>query len=677
MANIFRLSHKEIREDLLSTRFIRLAIVVVSIIPLLYGVLYLWAFWDPYSRLENMPVAVVNEDVGYSEDGTSANFGNELMNNLKSNQVLKWDFVNQKDAEEGLQNHKYFAEIKIPADFSQNIESVSTSNPQKAKIEFIARESNSMIGAQLSNRVASQISSNLSNEITKNYIDNIFLQSRKSVEGVQKAADGTHQLSTGLENISNGSNKLSAGSTAAYNGSNSLLIALNQMLLGGQNLSSGISQSYAGAQTLNTGVGGAANGAKNLASGSTSLKSGITQVNTGVNQLLNNYSGTITNLATVQSYLADPSTTITDPSSLFYGMTKLQASNYIVASIVAEAQKPSSKTQISSLQNGLAQVQSGSDSLDSGISSLSSALNEQIYPGSTSLVQGLDKINTGASSLNQGISATYNGTGSLVSGLQQVASGSKSLDSGISSAKTGAEELGKQLSSGAQDALQKNNVALTEKLSPVMSDPVVLNDESINKVANYGTGFSPYFIPLALWVGSLILFLVIKVNDKTLGSLKPRDYFAAKYIALAKIGTLQAVILDLVLILALGLRPLNYYAFFAFTILISWCFLAILEFLVATLQDGGKFIGIVLLMLQLTSASGTYPVQTSPAFFQTISSFLPMTYAVKGLREIISGGNTRNIKIAFIFIAMFAISFLAILLINSKRIMKSKVNLAV
>lgn len=401
------------------------------------------------------------------------------------------------------------------------------------------------------------------------------------------------------------------------------------------------------------------------------------QVNSGVNQLLSDSSATVTSLATVQSYLNDPSTVIADASSPFNGMTKLQAADYIVSNIVSEAQSSSKQAQISSLQGGMTQIQSGSTDLDTGINSLSNALNGQIYPGSNSLTQGLSQLNSGSGELSQGISGAYTGAKKIVNSLAQVSSGSQSLDTGISSATTGAEEIGKQLSAGAEEALQKNNVVLTEKLSPMMSDPVVLNDQSINKVANYGTGFSPYFIPLALWVGSLVLFLIIKVTDKQLMSVSPKEYFASKFITLAKIGTVQALVLDLVLIFALGLRPLNYFAFFGFTILISWCFLAILEFLVATLQDGGKFLGIVLLMLQLTSASGTYPVQTSPAFFQAINPYLPMTYAVAGLREIVSGGNSHNVMLAFIAIATFAIFFLVILMIFSKRIIKSKTNLAV
>lgn len=677
--NIFQLSRIEL-SDLLKNRFLRLAILVVTIIPLLYGVLYLWAFWNPYGKLDNLPVAVVNEDLGAKSNDKVVNFGSDLIGNLKSNQVLKWDFVSADEAKNGLQKHQYFAEIRIPSDFSSNIISASTADPKQATLIFTAREANSMIGAQLSNRVASQISENLSHEISKNYLDNIFVQTRQSAEDIEKAAAGTEQLSNGLKEASDGTSQLSSGAENAYAGSSSLSLAINQIILGDRDLNSGINKNLEGSKNLYNGISQSATGAKSLVSGSSQLQSGIASIGTGTNLLIGNLSQINSSLTLAQGYLADPNTIINDPASPFNGLSKLQAANMIVSGILAENNKPENKQQVATLQAGLSQLSDGGKSLDQGINSLSSDLNGQILPGSSDLAAGLGQLAVGSNSLNKGLNDVSDGSKKLSEGLSSVSIGTKDLGAGISSAHTGAETLGQNLSDGAKQALQNSDVALTQKLSPVLSNPVVLEDASIDKVGNYGTGFSPYFIPLALWVGSLVLFLVIKVNDKkdkVKEATKPMIFFASKFITLAKVGAMQAIILDLVLIFALGLRPNNYVFLFTFTILVSWCFLAILQLLVASFQDAGKFLGIVLLMLQLTSASGTYPVQTSPKFFQAINPYLPMTYAVSGLREIISGGNASNILASYLFILLFLAGFLSILLLLSNRIAKSKINLAV
>lgn len=670
--NIFKLSRNEVNEGIMNSRLIRLAILVVCIVPLLYGVLYLWAFWDPYSKLDNMPVAVVNEDVDYVENGKTTNIGQELVDTLQQDKVLDWEFVSDEEAKEGLQSQKYFAEIKIPSDFSEKI-----SKPEKSTIIYTARESNSMIGAQLSSRVASEIASNLGRQLSQQYLDNIFFQTQESAESIQQASDGASQLSDGLSVISNGAEVLAKGSSDAYGGSDSLLNGMNKISLGSGDLNNGLEQTYAGSVSLDNGIAQSASGAQSLANGSAQLKTGVTQVNSGVNQLISNSSTITSQLVLVQNYLSDPSTLITDSTSPFYGYTKLQAANAIISGIVTSSQSSETVKQLNDLKTGLSQVQSGADSVNSGVVSLSNALNNQIYPGSSALVTALNSLSVGSGSLDSAIKSATQGTGSLSSGLKEIASGSDLLNSGVVSAQNGSQELAQKLSDGAREAMQSSEDALSQKLSNTISNPVSLADESISKVANYGTGFSPYFIPLALWVGSLVIFLVIKISKKDIRGMKPKEYFLGKFLTLIKVGTIQAVILDLVLILALGLRPLNYILFFTFSILISWAFLAILEFLIAVLQDGGKFLGIVLLMLQLTSASGTYPVQTSPAFFQKISSYLPMTYAVRGLREIISGGNLQIIWSSFAIIIIFMVVFLSILMLFSNKIAKNRMDLTV
>lgn len=676
--NIFKISRNEIK-DLFKSRLLRLAILVVTIVPLLYGILYLWAFWNPYGKLNNLPVAIVNEDNGASSDGKNVNFGQELVNNLKTKDILKWDYVSQEESDKGLKSGKYFAEIKIPNDFSTKILSASTANPEQASLVFIARESNSMIGAQLTNRVVSQISDNMSHEIAKNYLDNIFLQTRLSAEDIQKAADGTAQLSEGLSAASSGTTELTNGTDSAYSGATSLSLAINQILTGDKNLNAGIKKALSGSEDLNFGLKSAASGAKSLSDGTATLQSGATTIKGAVNSLISNITAVNTNLVIVKSYLSDPNTTISDATSPFNGMTKLQAASYIINNIVVESSKSENTQQIASLQTGLESLTTGISDLNQGASNLSSALNGQILTGSSSLSSGLSDLASGSDSINKGLLAVSDGSEKLSSGLLSVSSGTKSLNTGISSAKTGADTLGENLSEGAKKALQNSDINLTEKITPILSNPVIMEDASIDKVENYGTGFAPYFIPLSLWVGGLVLFLVIKFEkDETKRKkIKPKLLSASKFITLAKVGTAQAIVLDLVLIFALGLKPTNYIYLFLFTILTSLCFLSILQLLITAFQDAGKFIGIVLLMLQLTSASGTYPVQTAPLFFQKISPYLPMTYAVRGLREIISGGNIHNMVVATLYLLVFLAGFLLLLILLSDRISKSRLNVTV
>jgi putative membrane protein len=71
----------------------------------------------------------------------------------------------------------------------------------------------------------------------------------------------------------------------------------------------------------------------------------------------------------------------------------------------------------------------------------------------------------------------------------------------------------------------------------------------------------------------------------------------------------------------------------------SITFVALNYMLNALLGNVGRFLSIVILMLQLASSAGTYPVELLPAFFRSIHAYLPMTYSVQGLRAILSSGN--------------------------------------
>ena len=108
--------------NIFRNRFIRVSVIAIIMIPLIYGGLYLAAFWDPYGKTENLPVAVVNLDKGGIDDDNKVNYGNDIIDKLKNNHDLDWKFVkNKKEADDGLEGDKYYAMIIIPSDFSQRL----------------------------------------------------------------------------------------------------------------------------------------------------------------------------------------------------------------------------------------------------------------------------------------------------------------------------------------------------------------------------------------------------------------------------------------------------------------------------------------------------------------------------------------------------------------------------
>jgi len=570
---------------LMKNRFVRISLVVVTLVPLLYGSLYLWAFWDPYGHLKDLPVAVVNNDLGYSDSGTTVNFGNELTNKIKETNTLKWSFVSEKEANDGLKNRRYYISIIIPSDFSEDIMSVSTDNPRQAEVQFKAREATNLLSSQVVNRIASEMVYRLSQEITGKYIEQMVTQ----------ISSGSKNLSIGLNTAGEGSQKLLNGSKKLNGGLDALSKGLYQVSNEAPKLSEGASQVYGGIVELE----------KTVNDNSKITESSISQISLLLGKI---------NQGNLSS---------TDRAMMTAAIGGLKKVSSGIDQTLDEKSESSQK--MATLASGAKSVSEGSASMSNAVSNLYSG-SQNLYSGSSDLENGLVDLNAGFSKLSEG---------------------SQTISSGLDKDKSG-------------------------NIYNVISSPVILKDVSIDKVPNYGTGFSPYFIPLALWVGSLILFLIIKVNAIDVDGASKRSIALSKFITISFLGTIQAVILDTVLIYSLGLGVKSLFLFYAFTILMSWCFIAIIQFLVTCFGEAGKFFAIVLLMLQLTSSAGTFPLELIPGFFQKINPFLPMTYGVTGLREVISGANWPIFLTQTLVITIFAAVALALTVISTRHVYKIK-----
>lgn len=604
-------------------------LVGVVILPLIYGGLYLWAFWDPYGKMENLPIAIVDEDKCAQKTDKKETkeycFGKDLVDELNDEKQMNWQFVDKQTAEEGLKNKKYYTMVVIPENFSENILSVDGDNPQQAKIEFKSRQASSFMAAKFSDTAFVKIKAALNEKISKEYFNNIFDDTRDSVVDLQKAVDGTSDLEDGLKNARDGSNDLYDGIDKVNSGAVDLRNGLNQLHDGSEKLAVGASEAFTGTTSLVIGSSGLNVGLNNLVVGSSQLQ-------LATDNLISSQSVVISE---INAYLAaNPEATL---------------SAELMTALTVAGQVSGGLTQVKGgvvlSGQGLGQLVSGSEALKNGLLSLS---------------VGISNLATGSASLRDNLSSAIVGSSDLISGIEKVKDGSKDLRDGLSDAYDGSVELKDKLSDAVNTTKDKTNKTKNENQSEVMSKPVDIHDISIDIVNNNGTGFAPYFIPLALWVGGMAIFFLVDLENKKKTKHKFKEFLPKICVSLI-VSSLQVITLGLVLIGSLGLRVNHLSWLILFGILLGWSSTLIQMFLTLAWGLPGKFVGIVLLMLQLTSSAGSYPAETIPKFFQKISVFLPMTYAVSALREIISGDNLALVMydirtiLVFIFISLFFI----------------------
>lgn len=479
---------------------------------------------------------------------------------------------------------------------------------------------------------------------------------------------GLNQLASGSSTLEQGAGALVAGvgsSSDNYlvDGSTTLYGALNgaqAALAAGKSDVAGqlIAAALQGAGNLSTGASQLQGGAAQLSGGVAQVKGGVDAVSDGLGKLSagigTSSDATAETLYGGANLLAAGIGASTDDSTktLYGGLNNLAAGYGQLSSqlLPLVQQAPELRTAItqlnagasdvnanmSSLVDGSARVADGASQVDDGASSAVSGAN-QLNDGATQLVDGARSAKDGAGQLAAGAVTAKDGSAQLADGATQLEDGSATLTSGLTDAVDGSGKLATALADGAKTAAEQTTNIPAK--SEVMSDPVELANDYYTTVKDYGTGFAPYFMALGLWVGGLVAGFVFKpLNNRLIMSgANPVTVAFANYLPVAFFSLIQATLLMVVLQFGLQLQIDNVPAFYAMGYLTALVFAAIMQVLMAAFGFPGKFVAIILLMLQLTACAGTFPIQTTPDFFQAINPFMPMTYVVQGMRQIMTG----------------------------------------
>ena len=243
-----------------------------------------------------------------------------------------------------------------------------------------------------------------------------------------------------------------------------------------------------------------------------------------------------------------------------------------------------------------------------------------------SVVDQMGQLKNGLGQLNDGLDQIDVGTGSLVDGTERLYTGSQELVGGIDTLKTAVED-------GNTDT--KKELKKLDGLATFASDPVKFDEEDYGKIEQYGLSFTPLFLSIGLWVGSLMLYVVLYYDQekryKYLTKGAKKTYLQmALYFALAVVqGLATGVILKTALHFEVTSLGLYYFT----CVLTAVTFLSIIQCLIMNLGDVGKFLALIILVLQLAASGGTFPIETVSKGFQWLNPYLPMTYTIKLIKE--------------------------------------------
>src|SRR6478609_5409204 len=662
----------------------KLAVVAMLAIPLLYGALYLWAYWDPTGNLDRLPVALVNADEGATRDGEPLRAGDDVVDELLDSDALDWRQVDADQAAAGVSDGTYYFAVTLPADFSTDIASIGGDTPTSAEIDVTYNDANSYLASTLGRSAMTQIRAAVSATIGEQAADQVLVGLGSARDGFAQASDGALTLTAASGDLSSGAHQVADGATSAADGAATLASGASDLASGAGRLDSGASTLATGAGTLSSGASTAASGAADLADGaqrlsagaadaaakSGQLAAGAQQLSDGVDQAattlgrLSGASAGLGSVATDLTALAREQAAAGDTDAAQRIQAQLQAMQQTLADLglptTADGQQQAA-ADLQALVTGAHDLRDGSAALSTGLGTLSTS-SAELASGAGTLASGTAQVAAGAADLAGGAGTLASGASDLDTGAHTLASGAADLASGSDQLGDGSQELADKLADGAAQIPDDSDATRSDRAS-ALSTPVGLSSTDVAAADGYGEGFAPFFVPLALFVGGLITWLLLRPLPPRSLATPARGWriALAGYLPALAIGVGQVVILLTVVHFGLGLGWSTALGTAAFTVLVAGAFLAVQQMLIAVLgAAAGKVAIIALLMLQLTAASGTYPVETTPGFFRALHPALPMTYAVTGLRELTTGGTDARLWTSVAALAAFLLGSLAI-----------------
>jgi putative membrane protein len=543
-------------------------------------------------------------------------------------------------------------------------------------------------------------------------------------KGSQELEYGAEQLYSGLNQLAMGHDRLYQGTKDIHKGTEQLAGGISQLSQGLNTVDGKMNQLLDGTRQAQLNVEKFSGQMPKLQNGVKDLAIGAEQLNGGVDrfqqQLMSQLNSALEASAQKQEQAAEQMVGQLRQTLLAQGLPAAQV-NSIIQQFERQLPDPTQSVnqQKQMIQQqvaiGFSQLKSGSGKLAAGAQSINSVINNQVAPNIEKLNGGLKEITAGQMRLQSGIHQLANGSNELNAGSQKLlagesqliskmgifnekmgeaaggsaklTNGAQSLNAGLSQLSSGSQKISdgtKQLAAGA-DAFAKgsgqledgtkemhdklsdaskhaNSMKTGKSQSDMMAEPIKVKEKPINKVPTYGTGLAPYFISLGLYVGALMLTIVYPVRTP-LG--KPKNgisWFFSKFAMMGFVGVLQALITAVILLLGLKIEVQSVPLFIVTTILTSLAFMAIIQMLVTIGDNPGRFVAVLILIGQLTTSAGTFPLELVPKWFQMVHSFLPMTYSVNAFKAVISSGDFSYMWHNNFILLLFMVIFMAITL---------------
>ena len=682
------------------------------LLPSLFSWYNVLACWDVFDNTGNIKVAVVNTDEGYQSDlvPLKAHLGEEVVSSLRENDQMNWVFTTEEDAIDGARSGKYYAAVVIPPSFSKDMMTFYSDNVEHAQLIYYNNEKKNVVAPKLTDQGADKVA----NQVNKAFMETLSDVALSVASSLSKYADSSDV---------NGSIGELAGHVTTMSDqmrqASRMLSTYATLLDASQSLIDGSSNLLASAKTSASSVAESASKSKDaISSMSSALNASSEELGTALEKSAQGYEGVdaaieeafnstknLSNDSAVQlraqaSAVGEEIAATENLITALEGLKNVD-SRYqpVVDELIARLNSSVSlqKSLQESLNNAAQKIEDGTANATKDydeIKALSKEANESLKQlasdYSTEIKPTLDELTSEVSSMSESLLATAQkisavgdsmsgASDSIVSNMQTTKNRLNTTATDLNTAADKLTTLSKSitdaLNSGDMDTLRQVLNSDPESLASALAAPVQLDRQAVFPADNFGSQMAPLYTTIGVWIGSLLMLVAIKVTvsrkaREDLTNPKLHQLFLGRFGIFALLSFLQTTVLAVGNMLFLGVQTNEPFLYLLCFWLAGFVFTFIIYTLVVSFANLGKAIAVFLLIIQITSGGGSFPLPILPDFFQWLSPFLPATHVINAMRAAMMGVYQADFWIEIGYLLLFLIPFALLGLALRKPLMK-------
>lgn len=692
MKNIFKLYLRDMR-NIFSNYAALIVAIALCILPSLYAWFNIEASWDPYSQnaTSQIKIGVVNKDKGTDLNGKYINIGDKVIEELKGNKQMGWQFVSEEEAYKNVEEGDYYATLTIPENFSENLTSILSVDIKKGEIIYTVNEKINAIAPKLTDKGATGVQENVSKALVETVSNAIFSVGNEvgiTLEGqlprITNIYNALLQVQSHFSDINEVADMADEGATKTKDLVSKIqgdIPRIEETVKNAKELTSEL-ESF-----LKTSKGSINKFAPSLKQdiklvGEISRDVGktteglINAINAGSDKIpviIDNLLAKATSLRDMNKSLIralevinkiNPASNLTETINTLKGV---EGKIEVIITSLNEAKNNEDKIDTTRLN----QITDMSNQIASAAEDLYGRFDGQIMPSINNILDKAYTVADDSLKILQQVEAKIPDVQGILTtvyeGVDKGEEGIKFIKGKLPEAEQTINDIVDKMNrvengNGFTDIINilKSDV---EKRSDFLANPVEIVENKLFPIANYGTGMTPFYTVLSLWVGILLLSSIFTVN--AYGNYTSTEIYFGKLLLFMTIAVIQALIVSLGDLYILKIYCVNPVLFVLGSVFTSIVFTFIVYSLVSVFGNVGKVIAIILLVLQVAGSGGTFPIQLTPRFFQIINPYLPFTYCISFAREAIGGVVPRIVSLDICaFLVYISISLVIALLLK-------------